>query len=98
MQIIGLTPSAVEKNVSNAAHTPGEAHAQFSQFLKDSINEVNKSQAESDRLTEKLALGQDVDLHTVMIAAQKSSVALQATMEVRNKAVEAYQEIMRMQI
>lgn len=98
MQIIGLTPSAVEKNGSIAAHTPGEAHAKFSQFLKNSIDAVNKSQVESDRLTEKLALGQDVDLHSVMIAAQKSSVALQATMEVRNKAVEAYQEIMRMQI
>ena len=49
-------------------------------------------------MTEKLINGGNVDLHEVMIAAQKASVTLSATMEVRNKAVEAYQEIMRMSV
>ena len=49
-------------------------------------------------MTEKLINGGNVDLHEVMIASQKASITLNATMEVRNKAVEAYQEIMRMSV
>ena len=49
-------------------------------------------------LTNKMANGENVDLHTVMIASQKASISLTATLEIRNKVVEAYQEIMRMNI
>ena len=78
--------------------SPFEAQKSFSSFLKQSIEKVNEAQIESDQLTEKLARGQDVDLHQVMIASQKSSVTMQLTLEVRNKAIEAYQEMMRMQV
>ena len=78
--------------------SPFEAQKSFSSFLKQSIEKVNEAQVESDQLTEKLARGQDVDLHQVMIASQKSSVTMQLTLEVRNKAIEAYQEMMRMQV
>lgn len=90
-------------NIANAMkpvvqQTPHEAEKSFGAFLKDAIQDVNNQQIESDRLTQKLALGQEVDLHNVMIAAQKASVALNATMEIRNKVVEAYQEIIRMPV
>lgn len=49
-------------------------------------------------MTEKLARGENVDLHQVMIASQKANITLQATIEIRNKVIEAYQEIMRMQV
>ena len=78
--------------------TPSEAQKSFSSFLKDSIEKVNETQIQSDTLTEKLALGQEVDLHEVMIASQKANVTMQLTLEIRNKAVEAYQEMMRMQV
>ena len=45
-----------------------------------------------------MANGENVDLHTVMITSQKASISLSATLEIRNKVVEAYQEIMRMNI
>ncbi|WP_256240321.1 flagellar hook-basal body complex protein FliE [Bacillus sp. V3B] len=86
-----------QKPVETTA-TPDEAQQTFSSFLKNSIEKVNQTQIESDKMTEKLALGQDVDLHEVMIASQKASVTMQLTLEVRNKAVEAYQEMMRMQV
>jgi flagellar hook-basal body complex protein FliE len=70
----------------------------FASFLKESINSVNQAQNESDVLTNKLAKGENVDLSQVMIASQKASITMQATMEIRNKAVEAYQEIMRMSV
>jgi len=97
---ITITPAVspnMLKTVQTAA-TPAEAQKSFSSFLKSSIEKVNQAQMESDKLTEKLALGQNVDLHQVMIASQKASVSLQLTLEIRNKAVEAYQEMMRMQV
>ena len=78
--------------------TSYEAQKSFGTFLKEAINDVNATQIESDKMTEKLVLGKDVELHEVMIAAQKASIALNATMEVRNKVVEAYQEIIRMPV
>ena len=78
--------------------TPFEAQQSFANTLKDAIASVNNQQVQSDAMTNKLINGEDVDLHEVMITAQKASVTLNATMEVRNKAIEAYQEIMRMSI
>lgn len=70
----------------------------FADLLKTSIEGVNQTQIESDKLTNALAEGQNVNLDEVMIAAQKSSITLTAATEFRNKAIEAYQEMMRMQM
>lgn len=70
----------------------------FGTVLKDAINSVNEAQNKSDLMTNKLVSGQDVDLSDVMITAQKASVTLNTALQVRNKAVEAYQEIMRMTV
>jgi flagellar hook-basal body complex protein FliE len=78
--------------------TSYEAQQSFGTYLKDAIQEVNNKQYESDLMTEKLVRGGNVELHDVMITAQKASIALNATMEVRNKVVEAYQEIIRMPV
>ena len=86
-------------NTSSAAKsTVADTQKSFASFLKDSINSVNEAQNASDVLTNKLAKGEDVDLSQVMITSQKASITLQATMEIRNKAVEAYQEMMRMSV
>lgn len=87
-----------DSKVSTPTPTPYEAQKSFSSVLKQSIDNLNKTQLQSDAMTGKLARGENVDLHQVMIASQKASITLQATMEVRNKVVEAYQEIMRMQV
>lgn len=68
----------------------------FSNVLKDALNEVNTEQLQSDDMTNKLINGEQVDLHNVMIASEKAAVSLQTTLAIRNKVVEAYQEIMRM--
>jgi flagellar hook-basal body complex protein FliE len=85
-------------NTKTNRTTPFEAHQNFASVLKDSINKVNESQIQSDKMTEKLARGENVDLHQVMIASQKASVTMTATLEIRNKVIEAYQEMMRMQV
>ncbi len=86
------------QNVNSIQKTSGDVHQQFSTYLKNAINEVNTSQVASNQITTKLVNNEGVELHDVLIAQQKASVAMQLTMEVRNKGVEAYQEIMRMQV
>lgn len=88
--------SAVAQNSPKV--TSSEAQEKFGNFLKSAIENVNADQKASDVLTEKLIRGEDVELHNVMIASQKASITLSATLEIRNKVVEAYQEIMRMPV
>lgn len=68
----------------------------FASFLNDALNQVNQDQLNSEALNKALATGEVQDLHQVMIASQQSMLSLQLTIQIRNKVVEAYQEIMRM--
>lgn len=70
----------------------------FGEMLKSHLTEVNHLQTSADVAARKLASGQDKDIHNTMIAMEKASVAFQLTMQARNKMLEAYQEIMRMQV
>ncbi|WP_260107715.1 MULTISPECIES: flagellar hook-basal body complex protein FliE [unclassified Planococcus (in: firmicutes)] len=70
----------------------------FSEIFKNQLEEVNKLQNTSDKLTNQLVTGEVEDVSQVMVAAQKASLSLQLTVQVRNKVVEAYQEVMRMQL
>lgn len=75
------------------------APVDFAQALKASLDQVNGMQKNSQQLSERFALGDNsVNLSDMMIAMQKSSIALQATVQVRNKLVSAYQDIMNMQV
>ncbi len=86
------------ENQMKTEPTPYEAQQSFGTFLKNAIQEVNNKQSDSDMMTEKLVRGGDVELHDVMITSQKATITLNATMEVRNKVIEAYQEIIRMPV
>jgi flagellar hook-basal body complex protein FliE len=90
-RIGAVQPQAVAKQP-----TAAEVTKSFSSFLTDALDQVNQAQVESARLTDQFAAGQIQDVHQVMIASQKSSIMLQLTMQVRNKVIESYQEIMRM--
>ena len=69
----------------------------FADALKASLDSVNSTQKASDRLEERFALGDDkVSLSDVMISMQKSNIAFQATIQVRNRLVSAYHDIMNM--
>lgn len=70
----------------------------FGEVLKGFLQDVNRLQFEADVASTQLALGQIDDLHQVTIATEKAYLALQLTTAVRNKVVEAYQEISRMQL
>ena len=70
----------------------------FGRYLTDALKKTNALQLESDRQNALLAAGRIEDVSQVVIAAQKADIALQLTLQMRNKAITAYQEIMRMQV
>jgi len=67
-------------------------------MLQQGLAQVNALQAEADSAIWRLASGQADNLHEVMIAVERASIALELTIAIRNRLVEAYQEIMRMQV
>ncbi|MTI47985.1 flagellar hook-basal body complex protein FliE [Sporosalibacterium faouarense] len=70
----------------------------FEGYLKNALDKVNGLQVEADQYKQLLATGQVDNIHQVTIAAEKADIALQFTMTVRGKILDAYNEIMRMQI
>ena len=83
------------------AAATAESGNQYGNLLKpfqEGLAQVSKLNHDAVRLANEAAVGGDVDLHDVMIAGEKASVAVQLTLQVRNKLVEAYQDVMRMQV
>ncbi|AST97512.1 flagellar hook-basal body complex protein FliE [Shouchella clausii] len=78
--------------------TEANSKGDFKSALMNALQSVNQDQLASSEATQALVKQEPIDVHDVMIAASKASVSMQAALEVRNKAVEAYQEMMRMQI
>lgn len=70
----------------------------FSSYLGRSINEVNDLLKTSDTLTNDLATGKVENLHDAMIGFEKAETAFKLLVQVRNKALEAYHEVLRMQV
>ncbi|HZK57654.1 MAG TPA: flagellar hook-basal body complex protein FliE [Clostridia bacterium] len=70
----------------------------FSTFLRESIEKVNSLEKDAKQYDFKIATGRLENIHEATIATQKADIALQLTMQIRNKILEAYREIMRMQI
>ena len=76
----------------------GQAMDDFGQILGAAINSLTAKETTANQSIAALSAGQDIELHQVMIAMQEADIAFQLAMEVRNKLVEAYQEVTRLQI
>lgn len=88
----GAASAPVALPTSGAPAKPG-----FADALKASLDQVNNTEQAAGRAQERFALGDDkVSLSDVMISMQKSNIAFQATIQVRNRLVSAYQDIMNM--
>ena len=70
----------------------------FEELLKQGLEKVDQLQKQSENSNILLASGQIDSIHRAMIDAEKANIALQLTVQIRNKIIEAYNEIMRMQI
>ncbi|WP_240633149.1 flagellar hook-basal body complex protein FliE [Paenibacillus montanisoli] len=92
-QSVKLFDSGIASNET----TPSEMTQSFGDFLKKALDGVGEQEKNVHKLTDQYLLG-NVDLSQVMVASQQAELGLQLTSQVRNKVIEAYQEIMRMQI
>ena len=89
---------ALNQSLPASAKSGQKEKPSFSETLKKNLEDVNALQVRAAESSEALALGETDNLHEVMIQTEEARLALELTVQVRNKVVEAYQEIMKMQI
>ena len=100
MADLNLTPVAIP-GTSEPDLRPAPARepaAGFGQVLNKAIDSVNRSVQEADQLAAGLASGQHANIHETMIALEKANISFRMLTKTQNKVIEAYQEIMRMQL
>ncbi len=95
MKIENITLQNFDKVASVKAP---KASTSFVDILKESISKVNELEKEADKETQKLAAVETQDVHNTMIAVEKADMTFQVMMQVRNRIISAYEEIMRMQV
>lgn len=98
-EAIGQVVSSIgisNEGIKNKVVESGEGS--FSKIIGDSIKGVNESQINADNKVQSFIKGEDATMHDVMFSMQESQISMQLLIEVRNKVVEAYQEINRVQI
>jgi flagellar hook-basal body complex protein FliE len=86
---------------------PGQAYARngvgrtgdgFADQLRSAVDQVNRLQIARDEQVEAMVRGEVTEVHEVMVAAEEAQLAFELLLEVRNKLLESYQELMRMQV
>jgi flagellar hook-basal body complex protein FliE len=90
----GLQTSALER----LDWRETESSPSFGEMLVQAVSGVSALQQKAGETVRRFATGEPIDIHQVMIAMEQASTAMALTMQVRNRLVEAYQEIMRMQV
>jgi flagellar hook-basal body complex protein FliE len=95
-----LTKTNLVNNKSNTGHglSADNAVKTFENVIGNHINELNSKQKEAENAVNIFATGGNIDLHSVMVAMEKSSLSMQLTMQMRNKILQAYQEISKMHV
>ncbi|MEA3545371.1 MAG: flagellar hook-basal body complex protein FliE [Thermodesulfobacteriota bacterium] len=97
--VADMTMTSHLQGLSRQTTTPVQKMGnKFGEMLKTSLAEVNQAQISADRAAEQIAAGETKNLHGTMIKLEEADISLRLMVQMRNKAVEAYQEIMRMQV
>jgi len=92
----GLKPAAIEPKAPEVGNQVG-GNA-FGSVLKDAIMDISKLQTDADKAIANVQLQDAGSIHDAMIALEKAGISFQVMMQVRNKILDAYQEVMRMQV
>jgi len=98
MNISGINSGLIKINQNPFQKVDDKSQSSFANVLQGYLNNVDSTVKQASDLTTKAAAGEIDNIHDVTIASEKAKLALELTVTVRDKAVEAYQEIMRMQI
>jgi flagellar hook-basal body complex protein FliE len=92
------TTAIVDRQLNIHGHTSTNTPADFGKLITDGLQQVNQSLNTTQRDLQKLALGETGNLHQIMIRMEETRISFQLMMQVRNRMLEAYQDIMKMQI
>jgi flagellar hook-basal body complex protein FliE len=87
----GLNPSSLLKLPTEKPEAEN-----FGNVISEFIGSVNSDQLNANAMTKDFIMGKDVELHEVMIAGEKAKTTLELLMEIRNKAIDMYKELIRM--
>ena len=98
MQIQGISAALGLPSIATAVKQPTSAGESFGKLLSQAISDINDSQMKADDLKVQMATGGNVEIHDVMIAGEEANLSMQLALQVRNKVLESYQEIMRMSV
>ena len=90
-----IQPIKMNNAISNIS---SKQEVSFSEFLNNAIGYVNQMQQNAVKSNELLAAGKADNIHQIMIDSEKAGIAMQFTIQVRNKIMDAYNEIMRIQL
>lgn len=93
--VIGKLPLSLPKTSGAEISQAGEA---FSKMLSSTIAQVNQADNQGNQAIEKLHTGEAKNLHEVMLAVEEADLSIRMLVQMRNKALEAYNQIMQMQI
>lgn len=95
-----ITPVALPLANSTSGPAPGSrtGNTSFKDVFDTALQNLNKSQVKAEETIKKFLTGEIEDVHTVIIAMEEARLTMQLAVEVRNKLVEAYQELSRMQV
>ena len=96
--ITGVGKQGLDPTMKPGLDQTKETGESFGKTLEKFVSEVNGLQNQASESIEKLATGEITDVHEVMIAVEEANTALEFMLEIRNKIVEAYQEVMRMPV
>lgn len=87
------SPTSVDKIA-----TPSSTTTNFGQIFNEAFSRLNQQENAANQAITSLAAGEDIELHQVMLKMQEADLGFQLALQIRNKLVEAYQEVMRMQV
>ena len=94
IQNIFLAATPVQAKTSVVSQTGNS----FGEMLKNLVTDTNQQQQNADQAIQQLHSGGEKNLHEAMISMEKADISMRYMVQVRNKAIDAYQEIMRMQV
>lgn len=98
-QMVSQLRAVAAQASSSPQSAPAGSSTDFASMLHSALNEVNSASEEAKQLSQKFELGEsDANLQDVVMSLQKASVSFQTMVQVRNKLVTAYQEVMNMQV
>jgi flagellar hook-basal body complex protein FliE len=95
LRIPAIGPTQLAPLVAPRTEAPG---AGFGEALRQALHQVNQTQLDADQASQDFSVGRTKDVASTLIAVEKANLAFQLTLQVRNKLLEAYQEVMRMQV